>query len=466
MLYNDYFGYYSIQTWEWVLVPIYLLIIFILASRTRNNNIRKEPVYKYYMWGLYAKLLGGVGLCLIYVYYYKGGDTIMYYQSGVAMSNLFYTRPDEFFQVLFGSNTQENLMLFDNTTGYPLGYLYFDSKTFFVIRVITPFLILSFNSYLIGTILLAWVAYSGIWRLYLLFCNYYRQLAFPFAIAILFLPSVVFWGSGMLKDTITLSATCWLVVAVHEAFIARRKRITYTITALICAILVISIKPYILIALLPGALSWIFFARISKITNKTMKYLSIPFIYLASFGLGLLILSLLGRYLDKFSLDKLITTAVVTQNDLKQDYYKGNSFDIGAIDPSFTGILSKFPVATTAGIYRPFLWDANNVVMLVSALENTFILLVSLYLLVRIRFRHLLKVIFNNPLLLFALSYSVLLAFSVGLTTSNFGALVRFKIPYLSFFMCALFIMNYFLKDPAVQRKMPFNRQPRPVPNA
>ncbi len=467
MLYNEYFGYYAIEIWEWITVPIYLLIIFMLAARTRNKHIARHPEYKYYMWGLYAKLAGGIGLCLIYVYYYKGGDTIMYYQSGCAMSNLFFERPSEFFTVLFGSNTRENLMLFDTQTGYPLGYLYFDSKTFFVIRLITPILIVSFNSYLIGTILLAWISYSGIWQVYRLFCSYYPKLSFQFALAILFLPSVVFWGSGILKDTITLTSTCWLVCCIHKIFVAKQKRTAYSLLALFCSGLIIAIKPYIFMALIPGAISWIFFVRISKIQSRAWKYASIPLIYLASFTLGIGIMSVLGSYLDKFSLDKLINTAVVTQNDLKQDYYQGNSFDIGDIDPSVAGVLSKFPVATVAGIYRPFLWDANNAVMLVSALENTFILLVSIYLLLRMRFKQLLKIIFNNPLLLFSLSYSVLLAFSVGLSTSNFGALVRFKIPYLSFFMCGLFIMNYFVSNPINQRKFSMrNSAPRSRPSS
>jgi len=305
----------------------------------------------------------------------------------------------------------------------------------------------SFNSYLIATILFAWVSYIGIWKLYLLFCSYYKELSFHFAVAILYLPSAVFWGSGLLKDTITLSCTCWLVYAIHQVFIKKESKLINIFVIAISGMLALSIKPYIVIALMPGAISWILYQRISNIRNKVLKYASIPLIYVASVGIGLLVMTVLGSYLDKFSLDKLINTAVVTQNDLKQDYYHGNSFDIGTLDPSVGGLLSKFPVATIAGIYRPFLWDANNAVMLVSALENTFILAVTLYLLIRIRFKRLLGIIFNNPLLLFSLSYSLLLAYSVGLSTSNFGALVRFKIPYLSFFMCSLFIMNYYLID-------------------
>jgi hypothetical protein len=44
---------------------------------------------------------------------------------------------------------------------------------------------------------------------------------------------------------------------------------------------------------------------------------------------------------------------------------------------------------------------------------------------------------------MFCFSFAIFFAFSVGLTTSNFGSLVRYKIPATPFFMAALFIVRY-----------------------
>lgn len=444
MIQTEYFGAYTIELWEYMLLPVFLIIIFSISARIKNRRIEKEPYYKYYIPGVLAKVFGGLGLCFVYVYYYRGGDTIMYYESSWAMTNLFWDTPGDFFTVLFGDNTREHHSLFSNTTGFPYEYLYFDHRTFLVIRIVSPIMILCFKSYILSTVVLAWVAYSGLWRLFVLFCTYYKDLHLQFAIAILFFPSVVFWGSGILKDTITLSATCWFVYSFYKIFLQKKSRFKHTIALLLSGFLIVSIKPYIILTLLPGALSWVFFERINRIRNRFLKYMLIPVIFIACLGGALAVLSLLGNMLDKFSLDKVIETAVVTQNDLKQDYYQGNSFDIGEIDPSLAGIIAKAPLAITAGIYRPFLWDSNNAVMLISALENTFVLGLSLFLLIRIKVRRLLAIFFNNPLLLFCISYAVLFAFSIGLTTSNFGALVRFKIPYISFFISGLFILLYF----------------------
>jgi hypothetical protein len=39
--------------------------------------------------------------------------------------------------------------------------------------------------------------------------------------------------------------------------------------------------------------------------------------------------------------------------------------------------------------------------------------------------------------------FAIFFAFSVGLTTANYGALARLKIPCIPFYMCSLFILYY-----------------------
>jgi len=56
-------------------------------------------------------------------------------------------------------------------------------------------------------------------------------------------------------------------------------------------------------------------------------------------------------------------------------------------------------------------------------------------------FNYMLKTAFDNSLVVFSLVFSIMFAFMVGLTTANFGALVRYKIPLIPFFLSALFII-------------------------
>ncbi|MFO7790848.1 MAG: hypothetical protein R6V32_09770, partial [Bacteroidales bacterium] len=98
----------------------------------------------------------------------------------------------------------------------------------------------------------------------------------------------------------------------------------------------------------------------------------------------------------------------------------------------------KFPQAVTAGLFRPFIWDGASVFMLLSGLENLILLLLTLYIILRIGPFRFFRQMAEDPFLLFCFVFAVILAFFIGLTTANFGALVRYRIPLLPFFVFAL----------------------------
>lgn len=228
---------------------------------------------------------------------------------------------------------------------------------------------------------------------------------------------------------------------------------------LVASLLIIfSIKPYIIFALFPGSLMWIFSNRIAAIRNVAFKVLIIPIIVILSVGGGIYALSFFGEDMGKYSMNNLVNTLVVTQNDLKQSYYHGHSFDIGLTDPSPLGLLKKSPEAIIAGLYRPYLWECGNAVMLMSGLENTFILILTINSILRIKFTDFFGKLLREPILFFALSFSIFFAFSVGISTANFGALVRFKIAYLPFFLCSLFILTK-RKDDTIEVEAPVQRR-------
>jgi len=432
----------AIQLWEWVALPIYIFFILFLAYFHQKRKKKENPVYKYYLWGLALKIMGAILFVIIYYFYYSGGDTIDYYASSLNLTRLLFESPFSWFHIEFGAVSNDNYALFTSATGSPYIAFYFDYQTLTLLRIINLVIIPGLGSFLLSTIVLTWVAYSGIWKLYLVFTNYYPTLQGKLAIAILFFPSVLFWGSGIMKDTLTLSFSGWIVYCIYMIFIIKRRRFPYTVILLFMMATVLLIKPYIVIALLPGTFVWIFSEKISGIRNTAAKILIIPFIIISCAGISYLIFSSLGDYMGKFALDKISTTLTVTASDLKQDYYQGHAFDIGTVSNSPTEYVKKVPAAIIAGLYRPFIWEAGNIVMLFSGMENIFLLLFTLFIFVRISPKRFFQRLFHEPLLFFAYSYSLFFSYAVGLSTSNFGALVRFKIAYLPFFVAVLFILN------------------------
>ena len=174
-----------------------------------------------------------------------------------------------------------------------------------------------------------------------------------------------------------------------------------------------------------------------------------------SMGAGYFLLTKMGSVLGAYSLDNVLEKAVISNMDQKQAYYGGNSFDIGDFDPSVGGVTSKAHLAVFATLFRPMLIEARNPLMLISALENTYILLLTVFLVIRLKFFGFFRVIGEKPLLLFSLLFSLFFAFSVGISVSNFGTLVRLKIPCIPFYVSSLFVIRY-LYEQKTKKKLGF----------
>jgi hypothetical protein len=248
-----------------------------------------------------------------------------------------------------------------------------------------------------------------------------------------------------MKDSLSFSATCLYVYGFYWFIINKRYTIMNATSILLAAFLLISIKPYIFFALLPGSVVWYVALKVVNIKNGLIKILLAPAIISVGVLIGITLINNLGDSFGKYSIDKVFDTARSAQQDLKRSAYMGNSFDIGDYEPTFTGLLSVSHKAIFAALFRPTLLDVRNVIMLFSALENTFLILFCLYLLVKLRFFRFFLVIRSHPLALFSMIFALFFALSVGVSISNFGTLVRLKIPCIPFFISSLVIVNHLM---------------------
>jgi len=435
---GDYLSIYDL-----LLTPIYLGVVLFLAKIYEKSKIATNPEYRYFTRGLFVKILGAFALGCVYMFYYSGGDTTNYFQSARAYVNLASYNWDDFMEGWLGDMHGWEAMRFFNTDiGYPV-YFHRDPHSFFVVKLLIPLVFLGSNSYFCSSILVATITYSGAWKLYKIFLIEFPKLTKELAIAIIFIPSCVFWGSGLMKDSFTLSAVGWFTYAFYNFFITKRITFSFGIQLLIASFIILSIKPYIFFALLPGSILWLSNQQIAKISNATLRFIAAPFLLSVGGISGFYALSQMGDSLGLYKVDTVLERATIVQKDMKADYYGGKSFDIGEFDASASGVLTKAPQAVFAGLFRPGIWDVKNAVMLVSSLENTYLLLMTIFLLVKLKILGFFQLIRTNPLLQFAMLFSLFFAFSVGLTVANFGSLVRLRIPELPFFVSGIFILRH-----------------------
>lgn len=444
------------EPWEWILVPGLVIIIYFLGARYKTKKIGHNPEYQFFLTGLMLKVFAGIFFAVIYVFYYGGGDTINYYSSAIPLSRLFWDNPSDYFEVIFNSTqiTERfsemeweayTFNVFTNETGVPLSFISHDPKAFIVSKLTSPLLIVTGNSYFASTIILAALTYIPLWILYRTILDFFPVLKRELAYSILFVPSVLFWGSGIMKDTYTMAATCFTVIVFYHLTRKQNNNITkfgFFVLLIFSFLLILSIKPYILNILIPSLGLWFGSITFKKIKNPIFKFIFLPIVFVAMAVGSLFVLKGLGDSMDKFALDNALKTAQVTQEDmLREEQYGSNNFNIGKIDGSISNLISKFPQATFAGLFRPLIIEARSPVMLLSGIENLVLLVLLILTIFKVKFSLIVNLIKGTPFLLFCLSFAVLFAFMLGITTPNFGALVRFKIPLIPFFWSLLIIL-------------------------
>lgn len=437
-----------IEIYDFLLFPIYMIVLGMMAIFYKKKFLKQgREEYRYFDLGLLVKMMGAFAFAMIYAFYYKGGDTGNYYRTGKALMELLFTRPSDYLEIMTGHAHPNYFYYFykeDDT--HPVFWTN-DKYAFFVSRITSVVAIFGAGRFIPTTLVFSVLGFWGNWKLFQLFCELYPHLKKQLFIAIFAIPSTAFWTSGIMKDTIILSAICWYLYAFYNLLIKRKLNWYYWLVLILTVYIQLNIKPYVLYALLPGSLIWWSIRMLDRYNAGVIR--SVFTLILISIGgvAGFFALSLLSDKMGDYALDKVIEKSKITRSDLKREAYQGNSFDIGEYDRTFIGMIQIAPKAIFAGLFRPSLLDVKNLVMLISALENTFLLYLVIRLFWRYKWKHIFFVIYTQSIVLFMLIFSLFFSFSVGLSISNFGSLVRLKTPALPFFVLSIFLIQYYCEQ-------------------
>jgi hypothetical protein len=89
--------------------------------------------------------------------------------------------------------------------------------------------------------------------------------------------------------------------------------------------------------------------------------------------------------------------------------------------------------------------------MLLSGIESLILLYVTLRMLFNKRIYSLLGILAKDHIIAFCIPFALILSVAIGMTSFNYGALVRYKIPILPFYASALILINYHLNEKQVR---------------
>ncbi|MEJ1239017.1 hypothetical protein WBG78_12860 [Chryseolinea sp. T2] len=385
------------------------------------------------------KIIGALAVGMIYQFYYGGGDTYNYHTWGSRIIwEAFFDSPAKWFKLVFGDNTDAT-----GIYNYSTRILFFyDPSSYAVVRVAGFFDLFTFSAYSATAVLFAVFCFIGVWMLFLTFYHGYPDLHRLLATAIFFIPSVFFWGSGLLKDTLTLGCLGIATFTIHRIFIQRKFRFDLFVLLLVALLGLFKIKIYILLVYLPAIIVWVFLENLDSLKSLVLRIMLFPSVITIATVIAYFAMIKASEDNAKYSINSIAKTAQVTAYDIRYLSGKdaGSGYTLGELDGTFGSMIALAPQAINVSLFRPYLWEVNNPLMLLSSLESVVFLVATL----RILFRYNLRIfrVFLQPPIFFSLIFSLTFAFAVGVSTYNFGTLVRYKIPLLPFFALSLILIT------------------------
>jgi hypothetical protein len=432
----------DIWAFDYILGFCYVIFFSFIAYAYKQKKGEKDDNYDYFMRAFFIKVTGGLGFMFLTVYYWGGGDTYSYYNTARDFLKFALETPKEGVRVLFAD--VENMNWYKYEFAFDRHNFLRTTANFTTVKITAVVNLFSFNSYVISTILFSCLSFLGVWNMYYLFCRIYPHLKKELFYAIFFIPSVILWGSGILKDTITITCVAWIVYSFINLIILRRKKFWSLVILVIATLTIAYVKPYILYVLYPCLFIWGQGNLKVFIKSNLMRRLLAPFVALVLLASSFFLAEELSKSTERYSLDNMegtlegFQTWHTTVSDAK--HASGYTLGGGGMDFSTTGIMKKVPSAIAVTFFRPYLWEVTNASTLLGAIEGMILLGVSLWLVLKFRLK-LFRIIIRNNDISFLLLFAIIFGVVVGLTSYNFGALSRYKIPAQMFYVIALVLI-------------------------
>jgi len=417
----------------------------LLYQGTRNISGKDK---QFFWLGLAFKVFCTFGFVLVYTVVYDGGDTFGYYRNGSVFYEVCLDDPSKALKLFFWEKGDISFWLNDIVHSMRL----YGSLSFGTIIQLSGLVgLFTFNNFFCTSILFGFFSFIGMWAFYRVFTDMYPDLKTEIFLAALLFPSVVFWSSGIMKDSVTQGCMGLMFYGFYFAFIKKQHRLFSLLILAVATYLIWRVKFYIAVCLLPAFACWFYFHHLQMLRERSFRILITG---------SLIVVALIGGMLFapqvQLAFSKGLTVFVEKAIDfqgwhghLTQSGQAGG-YSLGEMDFSLVGILSKVPISIATCYYRPLLTEVTSPVSLVSAIETLMVLFYTIYVLFRVGIFKTIKLVFTNHIIFSLLIFVLLFGFVVGFTSYNFGSLVRYRIPSVPVYFLVLFLLQYYAKKPAL----------------
>lgn len=389
---------------------------------------REDAVLKKVYWpALVFKLLCGIGLGLLYRYYYTAGDTYGYYDDAVKLAKLAHSDFSLYTEFLWRGNKKYAIW-------HELSFQ--RPRAMFMSKIASILCLLTGGNYWMMSLYLSFVAFIASWYLVKQIIRIRASLTLPAVVAFLFLPTAVFWSSGLIKESVAIAALYFLTAIVLKLWLHDKVKVYEWLLVPLALWVMWNLKYYYLAVFLPIA-----------VTALVMKYLVMPRLKYRQWYILLMVWSAVflvpmwvaSNVHPNFYPERFMNVIVENYQQFVSISAPGDFIVYPSLKPEAVSILSYAPKALFSGLFRPLVWEAHTGFQLMAAMENLMLIVLFIASLFR------LKEFFSSAqrLLFFSAAvYVILLCIFLALSTPNYGTLSRYKTGFLPFFFLLVTCSN------------------------
>lgn len=259
------------------------------------------------------------------------------------------------------------------------------------------------------------------------------------AIGCLLVPSVSFWCSGLIKEAFAFCGLTGMFWGLNG--LIRRQGVIFPALAIAAgAALVGVVKPYILMPTGAGLAGWLYFVLLSPEKGSMRSLWAFP----VGSALGLIVVLGVGEIFPSYSFATLAEETLNFQ-EIYHERSTGDStimlFDPTAVAAQERGFVTQIiyaPLAILTALFRPAIFDAKNIQMLVNAIEVTAFTVVFVMVLSRNGIKGFFRTLVERPILAFCVLFVLAMSLGVGLAIGSLGSISRYRTPMMPFFAAAL----------------------------
>lgn len=391
-----------------------------------------QPTLRYW---LVATLFLKLGVTLLSLHWLSE-DSAYYQDSAWAMTKKLWTEPNTIVPTLAGEEFHETYrhLIYHGTSN-----TFFLIKLLAVLNLASPPSVGNLDSLWINAFYLTLFCFVGCWQLVRAI-----EQTFPGApagsviIGFLLWPTVLYWTSGLTKESLLIGSGAWLLALVVRWYYgAGRPGAMAVVGGLLLALLFFKMR-FFFAALLLGLLVALGIVRLAqRLTGGQPRWVQVVLLLIVLVG-GTRVV---GEVAPTLHFNKFSTELLYNYTDLRNRSQGRPHIEFPDFVPTAASMAVNAPLAIISTIGRPLPWETAKPLYVAAGLEN-------LVLLALLGVAVVAGVQGQGGRLPFALAlvlvlYCIALAALLGLSTPNLGTLSRYRAALLPFLVLLLLQNDY-----------------------